>query len=70
MKRRKFIEQGSHWLLLGGLLGTTGFLVYRRQFGDPENCFKNPFCKSCNQFSSCRVVAELNSKKNEGQKGE
>lgn len=66
MKRRKFIEQSSRWFLLGGLLGTSGFLAWRRQFGDPNNCFQNPFCKSCNKLKSCEVVAELKTKDNEG----
>jgi hypothetical protein len=65
MKRRKFIDRGGRWFLLGGLLGTSGFLAWRRQFGNPENCFKNPFCQSCNQFKSCEVVADLKTKSNE-----
>jgi len=69
MKRRKFIERGSRWFLLGGLLGTSGFLAWRRQFGDPDNCFKNPFCKSCNQFTSCDIVTELKTNSNEQQEG-
>jgi hypothetical protein len=69
MKRRKFISESGRWLLLGGLLGTSGFLMYRRQFGDPDNCFKNPFCNSCNQFSSCSVVANLKPTRNEKSKG-
>jgi hypothetical protein len=58
MKRRNFISESGRWLLLGGLLGTSGVFLYRNQFGDPENCFKNPFCKSCNQFSSCGIVTK------------
>jgi hypothetical protein len=69
MKRRKFISESGRWLLLGGLLGTSGFLLYRRQFGDPDNCFKNPFCSSCNQFSSCSVVANLKTNNSEESKG-
>lgn len=65
MKRRHFIHNSGRWLLLGGLLGTSGFLMYRRQTGDPDNCFKNPFCKSCNQFNSCSVVANLKPIENE-----
>ncbi|MCG8306539.1 MAG: hypothetical protein MI975_04050 [Cytophagales bacterium] len=64
MKRRKFIEQSIRWSLTGGLLGTGGFLVWRRQIGDPDNCFKNPYCKSCNRFHSCSITAE--SKKRQG----
>ena len=51
--------------MLGGLIGIGGFLVARDQIGNPDNCFKNPFCKSCSQFSSCDVVAELKEKKHE-----
>jgi hypothetical protein len=69
MRRRNFISEGSRWLLLGGLAGVSGLLLHRRQFGDPENCFKNPFCKSCNKFSSCSVVADLKTKENERTKG-
>ena len=69
MKRRKFIERASRWFLFGGLIGAGGILAWRRQFGDPQNCFKNPFCSSCNQFTSCDVVAQLNNKTDEGQKG-
>jgi len=67
MKRRNFIDRSGRWILLGGLLGTSGFLAWRRQFGDPNNCFSNPFCKSCNLFASCDVVAELKIKSNEKQ---
>jgi hypothetical protein len=69
MKRRNFISESSRWLLLGGLVGTSGLLLYRRQFGDPENCFKNPFCKSCGQYSSCNIVANLKPKENERSEG-
>ena len=69
MNRRKLIERTSRWFMLGGLIGASGFLAWRRQFGDPLNCFKNPFCTSCNQFSSCDVVAQLNHKTDERQKG-
>jgi len=68
MKRRNFLSESGRWLLLGGLFGTSGFLMYRRQSGDPDNCFKNPFCKSCNQFNSCKVVTELKPVQNEKQK--
>jgi len=68
MKRRGFIKNMSRWLLLSGLLGTTGFLAYRRQFGNPDNCVQNPFCSSCGQISSCEIVAKLNSTKDEGPK--
>lgn len=69
MKRRKFIAKGSRWFLLSGLLGSTALLIYRRQFGDPQNCFQNPFCKSCNKFNSCSILADLNSIQDERQKG-
>ena len=69
MKRRKFIERGSRWFLLGGLLGASGFLAWRRQLGDPQKCYKNPFCRSCNQFTSCEVLAELKHTTNEGKQG-
>jgi hypothetical protein len=69
MKRRNFIFESGRWLLLGGLVGTSGFLLYRRQFGDPDNCFKNPFCGSCNKFGSCSVVAGLTPEKDERQQG-
>lgn len=65
MIRRKFITGGGRWMLLGGLLGKSGLLMYRRQLGDPDNCFKNPFCKSCNKFSSCDIVAVLKTNNNE-----
>lgn len=66
IKRRKFITGSGRLLLLGGMLGTSGLLLYRRQLGDPDNCFNNPFCKSCNKFSNCDIVAELKKNNNEG----
>jgi hypothetical protein len=69
MKRRKFIDQAGRWFLLGGLLGTSGFLLWRKQLGNPDNCFKNPFCQSCNQFRACAIVADLKVKNHEQTQG-
>lgn len=68
MDRRKFITSGSRWFLAGGLLGTTGLLLYRRRIGDPNDCFINPFCKSCNKNKSCKVIAEAIPDPNERQR--
>lgn len=69
MKRRTFTERISRWFLLGGLIGSSGFLFFRNQIGDPNNCFKNPLCKSCNEFSSCSIVTELKTVDDEQEKG-
>ncbi|MDH5400307.1 MAG: hypothetical protein OEX02_19290 [Cyclobacteriaceae bacterium] len=70
MDRRKFIADIGRYSLTGGLLGTSALLLYRRRFGDPDNCFVNPFCRSCGKNTSCEVVADANIKdqKNEKQK--
>jgi hypothetical protein len=65
MERREFITKSSRWFLFGGLLGISGFLAYRRRIGDPDNCFANPFCKGCGQFSSCDIVASSKPLQNE-----
>lgn len=69
MKRRTFINEIGRWLALGGLLGTSALLLVRKQIGNPESCFKNPYCKSCNQFSSCNIVADLKPSSNERETG-
>ena len=60
MKRRDFIEKGSRWLLLGGLIGTGGYLVFRRSNGNPENCFVSQVCQGCNKNASCDKLAAAN----------
>ncbi len=63
MDRRRFFVDGSRILLFGGLAGISGLLLFRRQFGNPDSCFSNPFCGGCSQFSSCKVVASKTDKK-------
>lgn len=65
MKRRKFITESKRWFMLGGMLGVSGLLVYRRRFGNPETCFTNPFCNTCGQFGSCDKIASSKPVENE-----
>ncbi len=51
--------------LLTGLIGTGGLLIYRRPKGYPDSCSTSPFCKSCNQFSSCDRIASTKPLQNE-----
>ncbi len=51
--------------MLGGMLGVSGLLVYRRRFGNPETCFTNPFCNTCGQFGSCDKIASSKPVENE-----
>jgi len=63
MDRRRFFENGARMILFGGLAGISGLLLFRRRLGNPDNCFSNPFCGGCSQFSSCKVVAMKTDKK-------
>ncbi len=69
MDRKRFITSISRWLLAGGLLGTTGLLLYRREVGDPGNCFVNPYCKRCGKNNSCAIIAAANPDNNERKAG-
>lgn len=68
MDRREFIISGSRWLMAGGLVGTTGLLIHRRKFGDPDNCYVNPYCKRCDKNASCEVIAATIPDPNERQR--
>jgi hypothetical protein len=54
MDRRKFIEQGMRWGLTGGLFTMSGFLLYRRNDADQDNCTYQPVCTHCDIFSKCK----------------
>jgi hypothetical protein len=69
MKRRNFLSESGRWLLLGGLAGASGLLLHRRRFGDPEKCFANPFCRSCNQLAACHTALNAKTNKHEVQQG-
>ncbi len=70
MDRRNFLVNGSRWLLASGLVGVAGLFWFRRQIGDPRDCFVNPYCKKCAQNGSCGVLALTKTKTNvkEGRK--
>ncbi len=63
MDRRRFFMDGSRMLFFGGLVGISGLLLLRRRFGNPDSCFSNPFCGTCSQNNSCKVIAAKIDKK-------
>jgi hypothetical protein len=67
MDRRKFLAGVGRWFLAGGLIGTSGLLIYRGRVGDPRDCFANPYCKLCGENKSCNIAAALNPDNNEEQ---
>ena len=64
--RREFFRSIGRYLILGGLLGTTGTLVARRKSasatGLPDNievCRKCTFLRKCNQPEAVLVRKEM-----------
>jgi hypothetical protein len=53
MKRKKFLELGGRWILFGGLLGTSGYLLKHRPEGISQTCNISPVCKGCQVFNTC-----------------
>jgi len=67
MERKKFLALGGRWILLGGLLGTSGYLLKNRPEGNNQTCNINPVCQGCQVFNNCEKPIRK-SKENE-QKG-
>ena len=59
MKRRKFLAQSTRWMMVGGLLATSGLLVFRRSNGNPEDCYVTAFCQGCSQSRTCGKLAAV-----------
>jgi hypothetical protein len=53
MERRKFLDQFIRWAMAGGLFSLSGFLVYRRQYADADDCNYLPACAHCSLFDGC-----------------
>ncbi|HPF51374.1 MAG TPA: hypothetical protein PK335_07345 [Draconibacterium sp.] len=53
MNRKKFIQSGGRFLLLGGLATISGYLVWNRKV--TTTCSVSPACSNCGKFESCQL---------------
>ncbi len=66
--RRTFIKSLSRNLLLAGLAGMSGYLVFKNENSENDTCNLNFTCKNCNRVKSCNLPQAVDFKKNNYQK--
>ena len=51
MKRKDFLKTGGRLLLLGGIVGSAGYLVVNKKVS--ASCLVSPTCKNCGKVTAC-----------------
>jgi len=65
--RREFIKAVSRNLLLGGMAGLSGYLVFRENRGGDAYCNFDFACKNCSRLQKCKLPEAANFRTNENQ---
>jgi hypothetical protein len=52
MDRKDFFRSAGRFLLLGGIIGTSGYLVVNKRV--TSKCTESPICMDCGKLSKCK----------------